>query len=142
MKGALNELRFAISDSMTVEELRGVYISFLSSVVQEISDLVSAGSFDSDHDLDEWLSDYVDGLDHVVKPSEAKVFMVVTRNAEAIFEVLNKYEDARDATIWYQMAFHAQVADLKDELGLAGVYNWFRRPSHGESTRYEYEHLS
>jgi len=137
MNGALHELRFGIDDAATLEHLRESYASFVKSVVHEIDVLVRGGSFAHADELDEFIHDYVETLEHVFEPSKAKVFLSFTHNAEALFREIGPYSTASDAMFWYQMAFHAQVADLKDAMGLAGLYSWFRKPFHGEATRYD-----
>lgn len=136
MNGALNELRFGISDDMTLSELRECYSSFVASVVHEVSDLVFGGSFSSEAELEEWLSDYVDTLEHVFTPSLARVYMGVTVNPEACLREVGAYGRSFDAQFWYQMAFHAQIADLRDAIGLAGLFVWFRKDHHAEESRY------
>lgn len=137
MNGALNDLHFGVSEDMTLTELRECYASFLSSLTHEIEILVRGGSFSSESELEDWLADYVDTLEHVFTPSKAKAFMTVTLNAEACLREVGAYGAATDSTFWYQMAFHAQLADLKDALGLARIYEWFRRDHHAEASRYD-----
>jgi hypothetical protein len=137
MNGALNDLHFGISDDMTLIELRECYASFLSSLTHEIEVLVRGGSFSSESELEEWLSDYCDMLEHVFTPSKARVFMTVTLNPEACLREVGAYGAATDATFWCQMAFHAQLADLKDAIGLARIYDWLRREHHAEASRYD-----
>ena len=136
MNGALHELRFGIRDDMTLADLRDCYSSFLKSVVHELEVLVRGGAFNNADDLDEFLADYIESLEHVFEPSKAKVFLTVTHNAEALFREIGPYSTASDNLFWYQMGYHAQLADLKDAIALAGLYAWFKRPFHAEASRY------
>jgi hypothetical protein len=137
MNGALNELRLSLDEHMTLSEIRECYSSFLGSVIHEVEILIRGGSFSTEADLEAWLGDYVDTLEHVFTPSQARVYMGVTRNAEACLGEVNAYERAVDSTFWYQMAYHAQLADLKDGIAVQGLYSWFRREHHAEASRYD-----
>jgi len=137
MNGALNELRLNLDDSLSLSEIRDFYSSFLNSVLSEIESLVAMGSFASEGELEAWLGDYVDTLEHVYVPSYARVYMGVTRNAEACLNEVPSYGRANDSTFWYQMAYHAQLADLRDAIAMKGLYSWFRREHHAEASRYD-----
>lgn len=137
MNGALNELRLNIDYSLSLVELKDCYASFLDSVISEIESLVGGGSFASEGELEAWLGDYVDTLEHVYAPSYARVYMGITRNPDACLHDVPAYGRASDSTFWYQMAYHAQLADLRDGIAMKGIYSWFRRDHHAEASRYD-----
>ena len=137
MNGALNDLRLTLDDQLSLADIRECYSSFLESVVHEVEILVRGGSFATEGELDSWLGDYVDTLEHVFTPSQARVYMGITRNAEACLSEVEAYGRAMDSTFWYQMAYHAQLADLRDGIAVRGLYLWFRREHHAEATRYD-----
>ena len=126
MSGALNDLRLGMDDDQSWNMMRDNYTGFLASVVHEVEIMVRGGGFNTETDLEEFLADYVDTLEHIYTPSLAKKFMTLTRNAEACLREVGVYGTATDSTFWYQLAFHAQLADLKDSLGIAGVYQMIR----------------
>lgn len=142
MHGALNQLELAVHDDMTWAEMNECYASFLASVVHEFEVLMRNGSFSSEAEFEEFLSDYVETLPHVYEPSKSTKYMSLTRNREAVFSEVNAYTMATDSRFWYQAAFFAQVADFKDEFGLAGLYSWFRSPRDNGAEAYSEEDLT
>jgi len=103
------------------------YNGFLMGLVQEINYLVVAGQFNSIDELDSFIEELVEDFAHVYTPSLAKKYMSLTRNAAAFMREISRYELIAEDKFFYQLAYFAQVADLKDELMCAKVYDWFSR---------------
>jgi len=138
MNGALNDLRFNISDDLTIAELRDCYTSFLNSVVHEVVGLIENGSFSTESDMDEWLGDFVDTLEHVSGDWRARMYMGLTHSPNAHEREISPYARAQESAGWYQMAFHAQMADLRDALLSVNAADWFKKDFHAEASRYDY----
>jgi len=129
----IHDIELILSDDMTWTEMNLGYQSFLTALVAEIESLVVGGSFASADELNGYLSEVIENFSHVYTPSLAKKYMSLTRNAASFMRELSRYDMVPEEQFFYQLAYFAQVADLKAELEAAGVYDWFYRHSHREA---------
>jgi len=123
----IHDIELNLSDDSTWTEMIEAYNGFLMGLVQEINYLVVAGQFNSIDELDSFIEELVEDFAHVYTPSLAKKYMSLTRNAAAFMREISRYELIAEDKFFYQLAYFAQVADLKDELMCAKVYDWFSR---------------
>lgn len=129
----IHDIELILSDDMTWTEMSLGYSNFLAALVTEVESLVSGGAFSSAADLDIWLGEVIEDFSHVYTPSLAKKYMSLTRNAASFMRELSRYDMVPEEQFFYQLAYFAQVADLREELEAAGVYDWFYRHSHREA---------
>lgn len=129
----IHDIDLKLDDDLTWLDWKQNYQGFLMCLVQEINALVVMGQFNSGDELDEYISGLVEDFEHVYTPSMAKKFLSLTYNAAEFIRELSRYDMVPEEQFFYQMAYFAQLADLKDELRSNNIYEWFNRVAEREA---------
>lgn len=98
--------------------LRGAYYTDVREVAEEALQQIESGEITNTDELDTWLHETVDGHERVIYTGQAMDTVRYSDNDEEMVSEFGADGLVKgDSIQWSQIAYHAMLADVREELG-------------------------